>query len=201
MIKPNNLNSEFEFGGINHVALVCSDMARTVDFYSNVLGMPLIKSLDLPDGMGQHFFFDAGGGNAVAFFWFPDAPDAAPGVASASSLVGQGLATSAHGSMNHLAFDVSLDKLEEYREKLAAKGVEVTEVVHHDASRLQVSRERSDSTFVSSIYFFDPDGVLLEFAAWTRDLDSSDVKHPPARASDRERYLAQRPAWPPSKDN
>ena len=42
MIKPHNTNSEFELGGINHVALVCSDMARTVDFYSNILGMSLI---------------------------------------------------------------------------------------------------------------------------------------------------------------
>ena len=75
MIKPNNTNTEFELGGINHVALVCSDMARTVDFYSNILGMPLIKSLDLPDGGGQHFFFDAGNGDCVAFFWFADAPD------------------------------------------------------------------------------------------------------------------------------
>src|SRR5262249_52278520 len=48
MIKPRNANTEFELGGINHVALVCSDMERTVDFYSNILGMPLIKSLDLP---------------------------------------------------------------------------------------------------------------------------------------------------------
>lgn len=38
MIKPHNTNTEFELGGINHVALVCSDMARTVDFYSNILG-------------------------------------------------------------------------------------------------------------------------------------------------------------------
>lgn len=53
MIKPDNTNTEFALGGINHVALVCSDMARTVDFYSNVLGMPLIKSLDLPGGMGS----------------------------------------------------------------------------------------------------------------------------------------------------
>ena len=51
MIKPNNPNPEFQLGGINHVALVCSDMERTVDFYTNVLGMPLIKSLDLPGGM------------------------------------------------------------------------------------------------------------------------------------------------------
>ena len=74
MIKPDNPNSEFQLGGINHVALVCSDMEQTVDFYSNVLGMPLIKSLDLPGGMGQHFFFDAGNGDCVAFFWFAEPP-------------------------------------------------------------------------------------------------------------------------------
>ena len=70
MIKPDNPNQEFELGGINHVALVCADMEKTVDFYSGVLGMPLVKSLDLPGGMGQHFFFDAGNGDCVAFFWF-----------------------------------------------------------------------------------------------------------------------------------
>ena len=73
MIKPDFPNREFELGGINHVALVCSDMQRTVDFYTGVLGMPLIKSLDLPGGMGQHFFFDAGNGDCVAFFWFTEA--------------------------------------------------------------------------------------------------------------------------------
>ncbi len=43
-------NTEFEFRGINHLALVSSDMARTVDFYTNVLGMPLIKTLEIPGG-------------------------------------------------------------------------------------------------------------------------------------------------------
>jgi catechol 2,3-dioxygenase-like lactoylglutathione lyase family enzyme len=53
MIRPQNANDEFELGGINPVALVCADMARTVDFYSGVLGLPLIESLDLPDGVGH----------------------------------------------------------------------------------------------------------------------------------------------------
>jgi catechol 2,3-dioxygenase-like lactoylglutathione lyase family enzyme len=46
-------------------------MARTVDFYSNVLGFPLVKTVELPAGWGQHFFFDIGGGATLAFFWFP----------------------------------------------------------------------------------------------------------------------------------
>lgn len=78
MIKPQNTNSEFHFGGINHVAMVCADMEKTVDFYGRVLGMPLVKSLDLPGGMGQHFFFDAGNGDCVAFCWFKEAPDGVP---------------------------------------------------------------------------------------------------------------------------
>ena len=125
-------NSEFELRGINHLALVCKDMAQTVDFYENVLGMPLTKTIDLPNGMGQHFFFDIGNGDSLAFFWFPDAPEAAPGIAAPEALAGQGSFTTAHGSMNHVAFDVSLDKIEEYREKLTAKGIEVTEIMNHD---------------------------------------------------------------------
>ena len=32
-------NEKFELRGINHLALVCKDMKRTVDFYEGVLGM------------------------------------------------------------------------------------------------------------------------------------------------------------------
>ena len=59
-------NHEFELRGVNHLALVCRDMERTVDFYCNVLGMPLVKTIDLPFGSGQHFFFDMGNGDSLA---------------------------------------------------------------------------------------------------------------------------------------
>jgi hypothetical protein len=38
-----------------------------------------------------------------------------------------------------------------------------------------------DGVFVRSVYFFDPDGVLLELAAWTRALTPADVAHEPVR--------------------
>ena len=53
-------NDKFEIRGVNHLALVCKDMKRTVDFYTGILGMPLTKTIELPNGMGQHFFFDIG---------------------------------------------------------------------------------------------------------------------------------------------
>ena len=175
-------NTEFEFKGINHLALVSSDMARTVDFYTSVLGMPLIKTLEIPGG-AQHFFFDCGNGDSLAFFWFPDVPMAAPGIASAGELPGDGSIVSAHASMNHVAFDVPVDQFDAYVQKLKDKGVAVSRVLNHDDSESTVATEMHDGVFVRSVYFRDPDGVLLEFACWTRQFGPEDVAHAPANAS------------------
>ena len=184
MSRPKN--REFDFQGINHLALVCKDMERTVAFYSGVLGMPLIKTIELPRGMGQHFFFDVGNGDCIAFFWFAEAPDAVPGVASAKKAPIPG--PSAHGSMNHVAINVPVDRIDEYHDKLVSKGIECTKVVSHDDSPMQASLDITPSTFVRSIYFYDPDGIALEFAAWTRTLGApSDVAVKPAKAADKER--------------
>jgi catechol 2,3-dioxygenase-like lactoylglutathione lyase family enzyme len=186
-------NEIFEIQGINHLALVCSDMARTVDFYTNVLGMPLIKTLDLPGGRGQHFFFDIGNGDSLAFFWFPDAPPAQRGVTSAANLPLKGTMMSAHSSMNHVAFNVPGDRFDEYAEKLQARGIETSLVINHDDSESQIALgAATPTTFVRSIYFFDPDGICLEFASWTRVIDPAiDVNHAPmdAHGVKRERIL------------
>ena len=190
MQQKTRENKEFELRGINHLALVCKDMERTVDFYTNVLGMPLTKTIELPNRMGQHFFFDIGNGDSLAFFWFPDAPEAMPGVSSPAAAPGLGNEiTTAHGSMNHVAFDVAPEKMEEYRQKLVDKGIDVTIILNHDDSPRQVAKEMHPGVFVRSMYFMDPDGILLEFAAWTRVLDEKDVSHTPARASDVTNYL------------
>jgi catechol 2,3-dioxygenase-like lactoylglutathione lyase family enzyme len=175
-------NPIFELRGVNHLALVCKDMARTVRFYRDVLGMPLVKTIDLPDGGGQHFFFDIGNGDCLAFFWFPGAPEGMPGVSSPAALPGKGSLVTAHGSMNHIAFDVPAEKFDEYCERLKARGVQLSPVLNHDDSRYQVSREVTDRVFVRSVYFFDPDGVCLEFAAWTKVFGPEDVAHDPLNA-------------------
>jgi catechol 2,3-dioxygenase-like lactoylglutathione lyase family enzyme len=166
--------------GVNHLALVCRDMAETVDFYARVLGMPLVKTVALPDG-GQHFFFDCGGGNLIAFFWWKDAPPAAPGIASVEDFPSKPM--SAVGSMNHVAFTVDEAELQPCLERLKAAGVPVLpRVINHDDSPSGVSREMHPGVFVRSVYFRDPNGIMLEFAAFTRALRPDDVRHEPARA-------------------
>ena len=166
--------------GVNHLALVCRDMEETVRFYSDVLGMKLIKTVALPDG-GQHFFFDCGGGASLAFFWWADAPAAAPGVASVRSFPRD--AKSAVGSMNHIAFDVDEDMMEPYLERLREAGaLSVPVIVNHDDSEMGVAAEKHPGVFVRSIYFTDPNGIMLELACFTRKLGQpGDVKHQPAR--------------------
>ncbi len=167
--------------GINHIALVCRDMKETVRFYTEVLNMPLFKTVQLPDG-GQHFFFDAGGGAAVAFFWWKDAPPAAPGIASVKKFPFD--AKTAHGSMNHLAFDMEESELEAALVRLEEAGVEHTHMVfNHDDSPSGYSREMHEGVFVRSVYFADPDGIMLEFAATTKKFGPADVAHEPAAAA------------------
>lgn len=168
----------FKVKGINHIALVCRDMKETVEFYSGVLGMPLIKTVQLPDG-GQHFFFDCGGGAAVAFFWWKNGPPAAPGIASVKNFPLEPM--TAVGSMNHIAFDMEESELEAALAKLEAAGVPHTHaVINHDDSRMGIARELHEGVFVRSVYFTDPNGIMMEFAASTRAFTADDVRHQPA---------------------
>jgi len=66
--------------------------------------------------------------------------------------------------------------------RLRDKGVEVSIVLNHDDSESTVAAEMHPGVFVRSVYFHDPDGILLEFAAWTKTFGPEDALHAPANA-------------------
>ena len=203
-------NSEFEFMGINHLAPTCRDMKETVDFYSGVLGMPLICTT-AAGPTDQVFFFDVGNGTCLAFMWSPDYPPAAPGVASPMTFLEDGPMAgeprssgagavdeqrpvtkgTAHGALNHIALNVAPEKIEEYREKLVAKGIRVSPVVSHaqdpsDPSCQYMPPDGLDDPrlFMRSIYFHDPNGIQLEIACWNRAMTEAEASLAPASADD-----------------
>ena len=180
-----------QFGGINHLALVCRTWPGRSTSTRACSGMPLVKTIELPQGMGQHFFFDCGGGDCLAFFWFADAPPPAPGLASAGAFPGVGELATAIGSMNHVAFSVPSERIEGLRRQLLDHDIECTEIFNHDDSEWGVSREVTDDVFVRSVYFFDPDGILLEFACLDPPADAGGR---PPRPADGGRGLARRSA-------
>ena len=172
----------FELRGINHLALVCRDMERTVDFYTNVLGMPLVKTIELPAGHGAALLLRLRRRRLPRLLLVPRRARRRAGHQRAGGPARSGDLTSAVGSMNHVAFDVAPEKIEEYRDRLIAAGVPCTEVANHDDSEWGISDEMHPGVFVRSVYFQDPDGILLEFACWMRSFTPSDVAHAPAKA-------------------
>mmetsp|Transcript_11262 Transcript_11262/g.26935 ORF Transcript_11262/g.26935 Transcript_11262/m.26935 type:complete len:621 (+) Transcript_11262:13-1875(+) len=156
---PTTLATKLELQGLNHVVLVSSDMDRTAKFVSGKLGFPLVKAFPVFDG-AQHFFFDAGNGCHLAYFWYPKAPPSFPGVSSANPKDPE--AKSAHGSMNHVAWRVPTGKISEYRQTLADRGVLVSDVIYHDNNG-GFSEKLTPTVSWASCYFYGPDGEYFEF--------------------------------------
>ena len=97
--------------GIHHVALLSSDVERTVAFYDGLLEMPLTEMLENRDYRGStHFFFDVGHGNLLGFFDLPG--------------LDLGPYAEVLGGLHHIAISVTPEKWEHLRAKLAAAGVE-----------------------------------------------------------------------------
>lgn len=58
--------------GIHHYAMISADVERTVRFWQETIGFPLVDMFENRDLEGStHFFFDAGNGNLVAYFDLP----------------------------------------------------------------------------------------------------------------------------------
>jgi catechol 2,3-dioxygenase-like lactoylglutathione lyase family enzyme len=71
-LKPEEQRPASTARGLHHFALVCSDVEETVRFYQEVLEFPLTEIFENRDYPGSnHFFFDIGNDNLIAFFDFP----------------------------------------------------------------------------------------------------------------------------------
>ncbi len=127
--------------GLHHVTAFCSDIKRTARFYTELLGVKLIKrTFNYDDPSGPHWYFgDAAGspGTIMTYFGY-----------SAEEV---GVGRIGAGLTHHVAFAVQdRDEQQAYRERLEAAGVQVTPII--------------DRLYFTSIYFRDPDGHILEIA-------------------------------------
>jgi len=96
--------------GVHHLALLSSDVERTIRFYQEVLEFPLTELFENRDYQGStHFFFDIGNGNALAFFDMPG--------------LDLGPYAEVLGGLHHLAISVEPARWERLRANLEAAGV------------------------------------------------------------------------------
>ncbi|MBC8077139.1 MAG: VOC family protein [Chloroflexales bacterium] len=133
--------STIQIQGVHHITFVGSNREATIDFYSGVLGMPLVMdqpNLDVPEE--THLYFDAGDGRLITFFVRPSRTnDATPNP--------EGI-----GNLHHLAFTVSRATYTQIAKRLHERGIDNTGPI--------------DRGFMDSIYFRDPNGQQLEIAVY-----------------------------------
>jgi glyoxylase I family protein len=120
--------------GIHHAALICSDVERTIRFYQELLGFPLVELVENRDYPGSsHFFFDVGNQTLLGFFDFPG--------------LGLEQGVESIGAVQHIAISVPRDRWEQLRARLDEAEIEYV---------------GPDRGIPESMYFRDPDGIGLE---------------------------------------
>ncbi|HEV8142201.1 MAG TPA: VOC family protein, partial [Methylomirabilota bacterium] len=147
--------------GFSHIGLSTLDLDKTRDFYENVLGFKAVRCDIIKvkeGGRIRHIFFDTGRDQMLAFM----EARGVPGVpAQYDAGINNGLGVPS--AFYHFAFETGSEAaLDEKRNELLAKGVDVTDVVDHD--------------WAKSIYFKDPNGLQLEFCCFTRNLNANDAR-------------------------
>ena len=96
--------------GVHHVALLCANVERTIQFYQDLLEFPLTDVFENRDYKGStHFFFDIGHGNALAFFDFPG--------------LDLGAYQEVLGGLHHLALSMAPERWDRIKTKFDAAGV------------------------------------------------------------------------------
>jgi catechol 2,3-dioxygenase-like lactoylglutathione lyase family enzyme len=142
--------------GFHHLAVSTKDMKAQLEFFTQVLGMPLVGIFDMHGVEGAiHAFvqLDATDGRCLSFTQVPGNEQIEPVVGVTHA--GNGAGTSAPGTMQHLAFAVAdRDALLALQDRLRSNGVVVLGPIDHG--------------LCESIYFAGPEGLALE-AAWSSE--------------------------------
>lgn len=123
-----------KFSHIHHIAIICSDYNRSKDFYTRILGFPVIQETFRAERQSYKLDLKIDDWSQIELFSFPEAPKR-PSYPEAQGL-------------RHLAFTVeNIEKAVEYLNSFDLE----TEPIRTD-----------ETTGKRFTFFFDPDGLPLE---------------------------------------
>jgi catechol 2,3-dioxygenase-like lactoylglutathione lyase family enzyme len=109
-LRPEGERPESSARGLHHVAFLSSNVEQTVRFYQELLEFPLTDIFENRDYRGSnHFFFDIGNRNLLAFFDFPG--------------LDLGPYAEVLGGLHHIAISVEPDKWQRLKDKLDDAGI------------------------------------------------------------------------------
>ncbi|WP_410764942.1 VOC family protein [Haloferax sp. DFSO60] len=132
-------DSPFHTTGVDHISLIGSNIEDTIEFYRDILGMPLVlKQPNLDSPNMSHLFFDTGDGRMLTFFVENDGHESH-----------RGPQRNGVGSVHHLAFRFEPARIEEIKEALNDAGHFFNEF---------------DRGIFHSLYTKDHNGLVIELA-------------------------------------
>ena len=110
-LRPAESRPPSSARGLHHFAVVARDVEETIGFYQGLLEFPLTEIFENRDYQGSnHFFFDIGHGNLLAFFDFPG--------------LDVGPYAEVLGGLHHIAISVEPDQWERLKGRLDDAGVD-----------------------------------------------------------------------------
>jgi len=146
--------------GFSHLGLSTLDLDKTREFYEGVMGFKAVRCDTIKvreGGRIRHIFFDTGRDQLIAFM---EARGVENIPAEYDTSITRGLGVPP--AFYHFAFEAGSEAgLAQKRDELRAKGIDVTKIVDHD--------------WAKSIYFKDPNGLMLEYCCLTRELNQNDA--------------------------
>jgi len=146
--------------GFSHVGVSTHQMDTTIHFYENVLGFRHVLedvTRVTSGGSIRLVYFDAGDEQFIVFM----EPKNVPGISDDFD-TGINAALGLPRGMYHFSFRVpSLDELELRRKSLESHGIDVSAII--------------DLGYAKAIFFFDPNGLQLEFCCQLRPFNESDL--------------------------
>ncbi len=142
-----SLTPDMTLSQLHHITVIGSDIERTTNFYTESLGLRLVKrTVNMDNPASPHYYYaamDGHPGSIVTYFAYKVGAQNTP-----TTMLRGRLGT---GITHHFAFAVeNEDEQAEWREHLLRKGLPVTPIL--------------DRQYFKSIYFRDPDGHILEIA-------------------------------------
>jgi catechol 2,3-dioxygenase-like lactoylglutathione lyase family enzyme len=144
---------------LHHIALACKDPIETHRFYHEALGFPLVHTESQQGPKGErvtHFFYDLGDGSLLAFFDLHGAGE--PDGFDPAISTGLGLPV----WVNHFAMRRDVAQLSAIKERLSGLGIEPT--------------MEADHGWCTSIYYTDPNGIMIEFCADTPGVEPDEAE-------------------------
>jgi catechol 2,3-dioxygenase-like lactoylglutathione lyase family enzyme len=110
-LQPDDQRPGSSARGLHHFAVVARDVEETIKFYQGVLEFPLTEIFENRDYKGSnHFFFDIGNDNLLAFFDFPG--------------LDVGPYAEVLGGLHHIAISVEPERWERLKANLDEAGVD-----------------------------------------------------------------------------